>query len=161
MAYFKQQLKERDQIMSTWKTPFLAILCVSIMAATSPSVNANEGDIFYYPLYEVKWLMNSYTIGSFFFVYYLSMLFHSICNTKFDPKVYKFVNGQSMWGYLSHYFWLIIICLVFVRPFKLSLGWAITILIVGTQSCIIGSYLLIESISKICRPNKRDGKIKN
>jgi hypothetical protein len=58
-----------------------------------------------------------------------------------------------MWGYLSHYFWLIIICQVFVRPFNLTLGWAIAILIVGTQGSITASYLLIERISK-CFPKK-------
>ena len=92
MAYFKQQVKERDEILSTWKTPFIAILGVCTMAYTSPSVTENEGFIFFYPLYEVKWLMNSYTLGSFFFVYYLSMLFYNICNT------IQFIIASKFWG---------------------------------------------------------------
>ena len=65
------------------------------------------GDIFNYPLYNFTWSQSIYSIGGFFWIYFWCYFSEVMMNQKFSEKFYRFFNGASMWGYVSHYLWII------------------------------------------------------
>jgi len=135
---------------------------VFLIAFTNPTVTENEGFLFYYPLYEPTWLQDNYVIGSFLWVYYYSWLAVACLNQEFDKYWYKFINGSSMWAYISHYMWIVMICQIFVRPLKLSMGIASLVNLVCSQALIMGSYYLLQKLGKKDRrerPRARSGEV--
>jgi len=56
-----------------------------------------------------------------------------IANSKFNKWVYKFFVGNSLYAYLSHYFWIILIAVGIIRPYKMDFlpGLAIMLLLVN------------------------------
>jgi hypothetical protein len=40
-----------------------------------------------------------------------------IANEKFNDTVYNFVSGASLYAYVSHYFFIVIIAVGIIRPY--------------------------------------------
>ena len=72
------------------------------------------GDIFNYPLYNFTWSQSIYTVGGYFWIYFWCYFVEVILNKKFGEKFYRFFNGASMWGYVSHYLWIVFAVQLFV-----------------------------------------------
>ena len=54
-------------------------------------------------------------------------------NSKFNKLVYKFFVGNSLYAYLSHYFWIILIAVGIIRPYKMEFipGLVVMLLLVN------------------------------
>ena len=54
-------------------------------------------------------------------------------NSKFNALVYKFFVGNSLYAYLSHYFWIILIAVGIIRPYKMEFlpGLVVMLLLVN------------------------------
>lgn len=123
------------------------------MAYTNPTVTEREGDIFYYPLYEPTWLQDNYVLGTFMWVYVYSWMAIAYLNKEFDKGYYKFINGSSMWAYISHYVWIVIICELFIRHnLKLGMAAGSVVNFVFSVGLILGSYYLIH---RFCPKKKK------
>ena len=136
--------------------PFIVNIIAITVAVTIPTVTENEGFLWFFPLYQPTWLQNVFTIGSFYWVYFYSWLTHGELTSKYNEKVYDFVIGSSMWGYLSHYMWIVLVVQALVRPFKLSLFPAILVNYVFGQLLICLSYILLQKLSGLCSKKKND-----
>ena len=137
-------------------TPLILGTFATVVAITVPSVTVNEGQIWYFPLYQPTWLQNIQLIGSFLWLYFYAWFFDEFTNFKFNDKVYDFVSEQSMWAYLSHYLWIVVVQRIICRPFKLSLFWTIVCNFVFGYSLILLSFILLKWItSKICAKKKK------
>ena len=141
-------IKTRDNILNSLASLFVMGWLVAMIAWTSPTVTQNEAFIFFYPLYEPTWVQNNYVLGSFFWVYFYSWLALAYLNAEYDVFWYKFINGSSMWAYLSHYMWIVIVCQIFVRPFNMDFGPAAIINLVVSEALILASYWGLEKISE-------------
>lgn len=71
-TYMKMQLKSRGEWAETMIAPACLIIYSLAMSITSPSVTKGADYLFFYPLYEPKWLMNTYTMGSYFNLFMLT-----------------------------------------------------------------------------------------
>ena len=67
-------------------------------------------------------------------------------NEKFDDYWYKTLNISSLWAYLSHYLWIVIVCQICIRPFKLTFINAWFVNFIGAEVLILLSYYLIDYI---------------
>jgi hypothetical protein len=108
--YMKEILQRRAEIAKTLYAAFILITFSIVVSLTSPTVSKNEGDFYSYPLYEPTWLQCTYTLGSYWWVYLLGWWCQEVSNEKYDDWWYKFLNDCSMWGYLSHYLWIVVVC---------------------------------------------------
>ena len=54
-------------------------------------------------------------------------------NSKFNKWVYKFFVGNALYAYLSHYFWIILIAVGIIRPYKMEFlpGLVVMLLLVN------------------------------
>ena len=95
-------------------TPVAFVLASFIIAITMPAMKTGMGDIFNYPLYNFTWSQSLYSLGGFFWIYFWCYIAELIMNDKFNEKWYRFYNGASMWGYVSHYLWIVFAAQLFV-----------------------------------------------
>lgn len=117
-TYMKMQIKSRAEWAQTVLAPACLIIYSLVISITSPSVTKGADYLFFYPLYEPKWLMNTYTIGSYFNVFFLSWWCKDNANLIYSQYWYDMVVGTSTWAYLSHYLWLVVTVYFLTRPFE-------------------------------------------
>ena len=70
-------------------------------------------------------------------------------NKKFSDKIYDLFVNSSMWAYLSHYLWIMIIVHYFCRPLGISFAGHVIFSVIGCEICIVLSYLAIKKCKKI------------
>lgn len=137
--YEKEIEKCFEHFSHTSVMPFMFMLWGANQALFSPSVYHDEGDLFYYPLYNPTWLQCLYTFGSFYLVYLQVWYAKKIYNSKFNEKFYAvFVTG-SMWAYLTHYVWIVIFVRWVVLPYKFDYAAAAPATFIGAETMIFGS----------------------
>lgn len=119
-----------------------------IISTTMPTVTHNEGFLWFYPLYFPFWLQSYFVIGGWYSVYYICYTNSLVTNSKFNVDVYNWVNGVSLWGYLSHYLFIVLIVVLIIRPLNLTVGPAIVINFSLSLILINLSYLLIVKCTK-------------
>jgi hypothetical protein len=134
-----------------------------IIAVSTPSGNTREGFLFFYPIYEPTWLQNLHTLGGYFWVYYWSKTAQSLFDTDFGGSfLFKFMTEVSMYGYLSHYLWIMLINHFLVRPYKMPFFFAGPLVIFLTFLVITVSFIALQKVSKmICPAKKRRDAIKD
>jgi len=66
--------------------------------------------------------------------------------------IYKFVSGCSLYAYLSHYFFIVVLVVAFVRPNKMGFIPAFFLVFFGTFLLIIASYIPIALLLELCFP---------
>jgi hypothetical protein len=111
-----------------------------------------EGYMFYFPLYNNLLLRSLYLAGSFYWVFLLDFIGEFLCNSDEAAKsiLYKVVVDPSMWAYLSHYLWVVIICVYIVKPSEMGLFSSLLVLLLLTHLFILASYVILTfSIRKI------------
>ena len=86
--------------------------------------------------------MSLYTTGTWMFVYMISWVMQHIANKKFDDYWYRVLSGSSLYAYLSHYFFILVIAVTIVRPFSIPFVPALFIEFILVNIVVIGSYML-------------------
>jgi hypothetical protein len=125
-----------------------------MISITTPSVTTREGFLFYYPIYEPVWLQNSYTLGGYFWIFFYAWLIQNNLNSDFGGTFYKFMNDCSMWAYVSHYMWIVLINHFIVRKYNLTFLSAGPLSLFGTMFLIPASYVLLMKVKDLISPPK-------
>jgi hypothetical protein len=152
--YHKEQTKCYEENSKTILMPCMFILFGLNLAFASPTVYHNEGFLFFYPLYAPKWAQNFHVFGSFYYTYLLQWYMKLISNDIFNKRIYDIVVGGSMYAYIMHYLWIVIMVNYFVLPYKLDFSAAVVVTFVGTEICILAFHFFLEFVlSKLGKRN--------
>ena len=119
------------------------------LAVDTPTIYKNEGFLFFYPLYIPWWAQNFHTLGSFYYAYFLAWYMKTVSNEKFNTNVYNIIVGGSMWAYLSHYLWIVIVVYYVVRPYKLDFSVAAPVTWMGTEVLVVLSDYAVKCLFKM------------
>ena len=87
-------------------------------------------------------------------IYLVSWLMQYVANKKFNETAYKYLAGSSLYAYLSHYFFIIIIAVGIVRPYKIEFIPALILEIFLTNACILVSYSILNFFYELAVPPK-------
>ena len=137
--------------------PFMFVLFGLNLALCSPTIYHNEGFLFYYPLYTPTWAQCLHSLGSFYYTYLLQWYMKIICNDVFNQRVYDIVVGGSMYAYIMHYLWIVIMCNRFVLPYELDQVNAAMVCFFGTEFCILLFHLFLEFVMSKLKKKKQSG----
>ena len=77
-----------------------------------------------------------------------------IGNDKFNETFYKYFTGAALYAYLSHYFWIILLAALVVRPYKLGFPEAFSIMFFGTFILIFATYWPLNFLYELAFPPK-------
>jgi hypothetical protein len=76
------------------------------------------------------------------------------CNYEYNAVVYNFVTGCSLYAYLSHYFFIVVIVVTLVRPNKIGFLGAFFLVFFGTLFLIIATYIPLNFLYELVFPTK-------
>mmetsp|Transcript_8505 Transcript_8505/g.14316 ORF Transcript_8505/g.14316 Transcript_8505/m.14316 type:complete len:231 (-) Transcript_8505:35-727(-) len=155
-VYEKEIAANFAQLGRTPLAPLFFFVFAFTAAMTEPVVYNAPGDLYFYPLYETFFLQCCFTIGSYFWVYFLSWLMKWIGNEKFGEKVYGFIGGSSLWAYCTHYLWIVLSSYYIIRPNNIPYTHAVVINFFVAEACIAISFLLSMLLFGLCRKKQAD-----
>ena len=92
-------------------------------------------------------------------VFAIIWMMAKVGNEKFNPMVYNYICGSSLYAYVSHYFFILIISVMIVRPYKIDFIPAFFIMLFGTQICIFCTYVPLNYLYELCVPPKETKKM--
>jgi hypothetical protein len=87
-------------------------------------------------------------------IYITAWLMQAVANKKFNDTAYKYMAGSSLYAYLSHYFFIIIIAVGIVRPYKIEFIPALILEVFLTNVCILVSYSILNFGYELVVPPK-------
>jgi len=154
MCYWRKMLKVRKELGDTVWAPAMVGLGLFLYAICSPMNYGGLGQLFFYPLYEDYPLQCLYTTGTWLFVFSIVWIMALIGNDKFNETVYKYFAGSSLYAYLSHYFWIILLSVMIVRPYKLTFEEAFCVMFFGTFVLIFITYWPLNWLYELVFPPK-------
>jgi len=152
--YFKAMMRQRNKMGNTVWAPAIVCMGVLLYALSSPSNYSQTGFLFFYPLYSDYTIQCLYTSGTWLWVFFVSWMMHAIANKKFNDTAYKLLSGSSLYAYLSHYFFIIVIAVMIVRPYKISFLPALGLEIGLTNLTILVSYVIMDYLYGLVVPPK-------
>lgn len=79
---------------------------------------------------------------------------HYAANQKFNETGYKLLAGSSLYAYLSHYFFIILISTFVIRPYKIEFVPALVVNVLLTNAIILISYLILNFFYELVVPPK-------
>jgi hypothetical protein len=112
------------------------------------------GFLFFYPLYTDYTIQCLYTTGTWVWVYVITWMMHAFANKEFNKTTYKLVTGSSMYAYVSHYFFIIMIAVLIIRPYKITFLPALFLNIFLTNAVILLSYIFMVFVYELIVPPK-------
>jgi hypothetical protein len=74
---------------------------------------------------------------------------------QYNPTVYKFLAGSSLYAYLSHYFIIIMVAVLVIRPYQITIIPAIFVAYILTNAVIIVSYVILNFLYELVIPPKK------
>jgi len=148
-------LKSRGYVSETPMAPIAIVMAILIYSLTCPMNYSDMGHLFFYPLYSTYGLQCLYTTGTWLWVYLIIWLMAKIGNDKFNDKVYNYVSGSSLYAYLSHYFFILIISVMIIRPYKINFIPALFIMLFGTNLLIFITYVPLNFLYELISPPKK------
>ena len=154
MCYWKKMVKIRRELGDTVLSPILVGCLIFLYAICSPMNYGGLGQLFYYPLFEDYTIQCLYTTGTWIFVFTIVWLMAHVSNDKFNPTFYKYFTGSALYAYLSHYFWIILLSVLIVRPYHLGFPEAFTIMFFGTFVLIYATYWPLNALYECVVPEK-------
>ena len=77
---------------------------------------------------------------------------HYIANKMFSEGSYVILTGGALYAYVSHYFYIIVVAVAIIRPFKLDFIPALFVEMVLVNGFILLSYALFISIYIVAFP---------
>jgi len=147
-------VKARRELADTIVAPLTIGLFIFLYAVTSPMNYTSMGHLFFYPLYTDYPLQVFHTIGTWIWVYLIVWIMAECCNYEYNAIVYNFVTGCSLYAYLSHYFFIVVIVVTIVRPYKIGFLGALFLVIFGTALLIIATYIPLNFLYELVFPTK-------
>lgn len=147
-------MKKRDEVGDTAMAPVFVVGCVLLYSLTCPMNYSDMGHLFFYPLYGTYGLRCLYTTGTYLWIYNIIWLMQKVGNDKFNDTVYNYVCGSSLYAYLSHYFFILIISVMIVRPYKMEFIPALFLMIFGTNFLIFITYVPLNFLYELVFPAK-------
>lgn len=154
MCYWRKMLKIRGELGDTVWAPAMVGLGLLGYALCSPMNYGGLGQLFFYPLYDDYTLQCLYTTGTWLFVFTIVWIMALISNDIFNETFYKYFTGASLYAYLSHYFWIILLSVMVVRPYKLTFEEAFVIMFFGTIALIFLTYWPLNALYELVFPPK-------
>jgi len=159
MCYWRKMLKIRGELADTVWAPIMIAVGILTYAITSPMNYGGLGQLFFYPLYDNYTLQCLYTTGTWLGVYTLIWITALTCNDKLNPTFYKYFTGASLYAYLSHYFFIILIAYLIVRPYKFDFITAFFTMFFGTFVLIFITYWPLNALYECISPPKETVKM--
>jgi hypothetical protein len=83
---------------------------------------------------------------------------HYIANKKFSEGGYRILTGCAMYAYVSHYFYIIVVAVAIIRPFKLDFGSGLAIMLVLVNSFILITYAFFIAVWDLAFPTDLDAE---
>ena len=111
--------------------------------------------MFFYPLYSDFSIQCLYTSGTWMWIYAVTWTMQAFANKIFNETFYKLVSGSSLYAYVSHYFFIIMIAVLLIRPYKISFMPALLLEIVLTNAVILLSYVILNFFYELVVPPKK------
>ena len=159
MCYWKQMSKKRKELGDTALSPVMIVFFLFMYSITCPMNYSDMGHLFFYPLYSDYSLQCLYTSGTWLWVYTIIWIMAHISNDKFNDTIYKYVTGSSMYAYLSHYFFILLISVMIVRPYKITFIPALFLMFFGCQLMIMMTYIPLNWLWELAFPPKETKKM--
>lgn len=159
MCYWKDMLKKRGEMAETAIAPVAVVGFLLMYSITSPMVYQNMGHLFFYPLYAVYPLQCLYTCGTWMWLYFIIWMMAKVGNDKFNDTIYNYVCGSSLYAYVSHYFFILILSVGIIRPYKINFIPAFFIMFFGTEFLIFITYVPMNFIYELIVPPKATKKM--
>ena len=159
MCYFKQMLKKRGELADTVMAPIAIVAFIFIYSLTCPMNYSNMGHLFFYPLYSDYAMQCLYTTGTWLWLYTIIWLMAKIANDKFNDMVYNYVCGSALYAYVSHYFFILLISVLIVRPYKIKFIPALFLMLFGSNLMIFLTYVPLNYIYELMVPPKETKKL--
>jgi hypothetical protein len=152
-------LKVRKELGDTMWSPVMVGLALFFYACCSPMNYGGLGQLFFYPLFDDYTIQCLYTTGTYVFVYTIAWIMALVGNDKFNDTFYKYFTGAALYAYLSHYFFIILLSVTIVRPYKLDFTEAFAIMFFGTFLLIIATYWPLNALYELVFPPKEYAKL--
>mmetsp|Transcript_12709 Transcript_12709/g.21410 ORF Transcript_12709/g.21410 Transcript_12709/m.21410 type:complete len:384 (-) Transcript_12709:73-1224(-) len=159
MCYWRQMVKKRNQLVDSVWAPLSILLFVFVYSLTSPMVYSGMGHLFFYPLYSTFGLQSLYTTGTWLWLYTIIWIMAHIANDKFHDGVYNYFCGAALYAYVSHYFFILIISVMIIRPYKVNFIPALFIMLFGTFFLIFATYYPLNFMYELVFPPKETKKL--
>lgn len=147
-------MRTRQYLGNTVLAPSMIVIFLFLYAVSCPMNYTQTGFLFFYPLYTDYTIQCMYTTGTWVWVYLVTWIMHAFCNKEFNKSAYKLITGSSMYAYVSHYFFIIMIAVLIIRPYKITFLPALFINIFLTNGFIILSYVFFVFIYELIVPPK-------
>ena len=112
--YFKEQERQRHELSQTMWSVIAVSMFFFLYVLTAPVNYIDQGYLFYYPIYPTAFLRDTLTTGTWLWLYTLIWHMSTHCNQKFNSWWYDLITGESMYMYVSHYFWMAVVIKVVV-----------------------------------------------
>jgi hypothetical protein len=154
MCYWRKMIKVRRECGDTVLAPLMVGIGLFLYAICSPMNYGGLGQLFFYPLYDEYWLQCLYTTGTWLFVFTIVWLMALVGNDTFNMTIYKYFTGSALYAYLSHYFFIILLSVMIVRPYKLTFAEAFCIMFFGTFVLIFVTYWPLNALYELVFPPK-------
>jgi len=152
--YFKPMMRTRNKMGETAWAPFCVLACILLYALSTPSNYTETGFLFFYPLYSDYSIQCLYTSGTWMWVFTVTWIMHAFANKMFNETSYKLLTGSSLYAYVSHYFFIILIAVMLIRPYKITFIPALILEITLTNATILVSYIILNFIYELFVPPK-------
>merc|ERR1712072_972323 len=73
-------------------------------------------------------------------------------NDKFNDVVYDFISGASLYAYVSHYFFILILSVLIIRPNQIGFLPAFFIMFFGTFTLVLATYIPLNLLYECAFP---------
>ena len=139
--------------------PFALLGIIIGLGATSPSTAYNAGYLYLYPLYkEVPWICFMYVGGTWIWLVILVRYGETFYNDVLNKTEYAHITSSSMLVYLIHWFFIDSACVIFIRPYNMSLLAGVIVLIPVVFLCCAGIYALVYNMPTLIQTITRTHK---
>lgn len=148
--------RSRARLGRTSIVPFMVVISTLLYSLTSPQNYQQTGFLFFYPLYTDYSIMCLYTSGTWLWVYFITAIMHYIANKKFSEGAYRILTGCAMYAYVSHYFYIIVVAVAIIRPFKMNFGSGLAVMLVLVNAFILVTYAFFIAVWDLAFPTDID-----
>ena len=154
--YFKQMMRTRNYLGTTVIAPLMIVAFLFIYAMSCPMNYTQTGFLFFYPLYTDYTIQCLYTTGTWVWINLVVWMMEAFANKKFNDTTYNLACGSSMYAYVSHYFFIIMIAVLIIRPYKITFLPALFLNIFLTNGIILVTYMMMNFIYELIVPPKKE-----
>ena len=88
-------------------------------------------------------------------IFAITWIMQAFTNKKFNESAYNLLAGSSLYAYVSHYSFIIMIAVLIIRPYKISFIPALFLEIILCNVVILLSYVILNWIYELFKPPKQ------